>query len=159
MDKYTEQTYYTEIISYIKKITGYNLAISSKDRQIIEKLIKNKIPIETAKQIIKEEILKYPPEKRKKFRLSSIESKLKKRSSTSSPANTSMEIPEELKETYSRLKKLNRLWKNLPEDEKKRIINMAIEKMKKSFILKNINRKKVIKSIIREILSEKYNIK
>ncbi|NPA16664.1 MAG: hypothetical protein GXO05_02855 [Aquificae bacterium] len=163
MDKQTDRSYYEEIVSYIKKITGYNLAVSPKDRQVIEKLIKNQIPVEIAKQLIKKEVLKYPPEKRKKFRLSSLEPKLKelsaKKAGISRQDRFTSEIPEELKDTYSRLKKLNNLWKSLPEEEKKQIINTAVKKMKKSFILSNIDRQKVLKSIIREILAERYNIK
>ncbi len=160
MDKQTDRSYYEEIVRYIRKITGVNLAISSKDTQLIQELIKNKIPVETVKNLIKKEVLKYPPEKRKKFRLSSIEPEIRKFLHKSSKKQTvKNSIPDEFEDTYKKLKKLNQIWKELPEEEKKEIIQQAVEKMKKRFILTNIDRRKVVKSIIREILSERYNIK
>jgi len=165
MSKLNEQQYFEEIIRFTKKITGYNVSISSKDRQFIEKLIQNNIPPGVVKELIKKEVSRYPPEKRKKFRLSQIKPYLDKLPQKTQSAEKklkktqSYQIPEELEDAYTRLEVLNRIWKNLPVEEKEKIISQAVEKMKKGFILTNINQKKVLKSLIREILAKKYNIK
>ncbi|NPA58216.1 MAG: hypothetical protein GXN94_02855 [Aquificae bacterium] len=160
MGKKLEQSYYEEIVRFIKKATGYNLSLSPKDRQLIQKMAEKEIPVETVKELIKKELSRYPPDKRKKFRLSAIEPALKKlakpRTVEKSPQTDS--LPDEFSDAYHRLEMLNRIWKSLPEEEKKEIIRTAVKRMKERFILQNINQKKVIKSIIREILTERYNI-
>ncbi len=181
METDRETAYFEEISHYLKEISGFNLSISAKDREVLFKFFNKGYSKEQVKSLIKKEILKYPPEKRKKFKISYIEKyldKQKKKKKEGSPpvSNKKWEaiikrlkipqsiisvedIPEDLKDIAIEKNILNYLWKNLPEKEKENIKKEAIQKLKKRFILTNIDQKKVLKSIIREILKEKYNIK
>ncbi|WP_457642794.1 hypothetical protein [Persephonella sp.] len=155
METKDEKTYYEEISTFIKKITGYNIPLSAKDRSVLQKFFQKQIPVETLKKLIKQEIVKLPPEKRKKFRISSLEAMLLRIKKTSA-VQTQTHYPEEYTETLQKIKKINKIWKHLPEKEKAKIQKEAIERVKKRFILTNIDPKKVLKSVIREIIEEKY---
>ncbi|WP_293444738.1 hypothetical protein [Persephonella sp.] len=182
METDRETAYFEEISHYLKEISGFNLSISAKDREVLFEFFSKGYSPDQVKSLIKKEILKYPPEKRKKFRISYIEKYLKKH-----PKNKKTEItindkynkwkgvvsrlkipesvlqventPEDLKDIAIQKNILNYIWKKLPEQEKEKIKKEAIQKLKKRFILTNIDQKTVLKSIIREILKEKYNIK
>ena len=182
METDRETAYFEEILLYLKEISGFNLSISAKDREVLFKFFNNGYSTEQVKSVIKKEILKYPPDKRKKFKISYLEKYLKKY-----PKNKKREItvtdqynkwkdivsrlkipesvllventPEDLKDIAIQKNILNYIWKNLPEKEKEKIKKEAVQKLRKRFILTNIDQKKVLKSIIREILKEKYNIK
>ena len=180
METDRETAYFEEISHYLKEITGFNLSISAKDREVLFKFFNKGYSTDQVKSLIKKEIVKYPPEKRKKFKISYIEKYLNKRQKKKkleSPAISNKkwkniinrlkipesivlvkDIPEDLRDIAIEKNILNYLWKNLPEEEKESIKKEAIQKLKKRFILSNIDQKKVLKSIIREILKERYNI-
>ncbi len=149
---------FEEILKYIRKLSGYNLSLSYTELELLREAVNKGIPTDTIKKLIKDEIKKYPAEKRKKFNLLFLEEKIKtiKKRSIQNDKLTDTDIPEELKNMVEESHTINHIWKNLPEEEKKEIIKTAIEKMKKSFILTNINKKKVLRSIIRNIIKKKY---
>jgi len=176
-----ETAYFEEVSRYIKEVTGYNLSISAKDREVLFKFFSKGYSSEQIKSLIKKEIIKYPPEKRKKFKISYLEKYLKKYKKNKKAEITATgkdnkwkeiinrlkipesiilveNIPEDLKDIAIERNILNYLWKNMPEKEKEEIKKEAIQKLKKRFILTNIDHKKVLKSIIRDILKRKYNI-
>lgn len=175
-----QKKYFTEIEKYIKQITGFNISLSEKDKTVLEKAYTKKLPISIIKKIIKEELKKYPAEKRKKFSLIFLEEKIKKIKKTEKKEEThapkqwhkivkklnlpsevlkTEDIPEELKDIAIENNILNYLWKSMKKNEKEKVLKEALEIMKKRFILTNINKEKTLKSVIREIIKEKYNIK
>ena len=180
--KLSETAYIREISTYIKQATGFNINLSAADKQILKECIKKEIPLETLKELIRKEASRYPPEKRKKMNLSFLKEYIKKstkpKKESVQPAYTSQknwyeiisrlnlpedilqigETPEELQEIAIETKIINYLWKHLPTEEKKALQQKAIEKLKKEFILTNIEVEKVLKSIIRQLIKEKYNI-
>ncbi|WP_456464382.1 hypothetical protein [Persephonella sp.] len=182
METDKETAYFEEISHYLKEISGFNLSISAIDREILFKFFENGYSTDQVKSFIKKEILKYPPEKRKKFKISYIEKYLKKHKKNKKtetkvikqdnswkyiinrfniPENVILveNVPEDIKDMAIKKNILNYIWKTLPKQEKEKIKKEAIQKLKKRFILSNIDQKSVLKSIIREILREKYNIK
>ncbi len=160
MDNNKNLNFFEEISIYIRKLTGYNLTLSPKEIKILEEAFNKGTPPDTIKKLIKEEIKKYPPEKRKKFSVLLLEEKIKNIKKTpkkhSPPKNKPKNVPEELREIVVENLTINQIWKSLPQEEKKKIIKAAVEKMKKGFILSNIDQKKVLRSIIRKIIKEKY---
>ena len=180
--KLSETAYIREVSNFIKRVTGYNISLSATDKQILKECIKKEIPIETLKELIRKEASRYPPEKRKKMNLSFLREYIKKpvkpKEETLKTVNTLQKnwqeivyrlnipeevlnienIPEELQEIAIETKVINYLWKQMPTEEKKALQQKAIEKLKKEFILTNIEVEKVLKSIIRQLIKEKYNI-
>ena len=181
--KLSETAYIREISTYIKKTTGFNINLSAADKQILKECIKKEIPVEALKELIRKEASRYPPEKRKKMNLSFLREYIKKpvkpkekaaKTTVNVPQRNWQEviyklnipeevlnvkdIPEDLQEIAIEAKIINYLWKNMPAKEKKALQQKAIEKLKKEFILTNIEVEKVLKSIIRQLIKEKYNI-
>ncbi|MBK3332917.1 hypothetical protein GWK41_07530 [Persephonella atlantica] len=162
MDDGKNKNLFEEIFRYIRKLSGYNLTLSPKEINILEEAIKKGISVDAIKKLIKEEIKKYPPEKRKKFTLLFLEEKIKnikrtkQKTSKSISSSKLKNVPKELKKIAEENITINHIWKNLTEEEKKEIIKTAIEKMKKGFILTNIDKEKVLRSIIRNIIKERY---
>lgn len=180
--KLSETAYIREISTYIKQATGFNINLSAADKQILKECIRKEIPVEALKELIRKEASRYPPEKRKKMNLSFLREYIKKpvksKEETAKTVNVpqrnwqeviyKLNIPEEvlnikdiledLQEIAIETKIINYLWKNMPAKEKKALQQKAIEKLKKEFILTNIEVEKVLKSIIRQLIKEKYNI-
>ncbi|MDQ7056134.1 MAG: hypothetical protein Q9M89_06590 [Persephonella sp.] len=69
--------FFEEISRYVRKLSGYNLTLSPKEVKILEEAFNRGIPSDIIKKLIKEEIKRYPPEKRKKFSLLFLEKKIK----------------------------------------------------------------------------------
>jgi len=173
-----KQTYYREITLFIKNLTKLNISLSPKDLEVIDLFIQLDIPVEDAKRLIKRELLRYPLDKRKNFSLSPLEKPLKakllkkkkKTVKNSFQKNNStvwgnvihrFNIPPELLQEgedpfLTELKVISFIWNKLPEDEKREIKLEALKRLKANFILSNIDKKTVLKSIIREIIKERY---
>jgi SOS response regulatory protein OraA/RecX len=179
MEANKEKAYYEEITKYLRSITGFNIVLSSKERDILLRLIDRGFSMTQLKTLIKKEAAKYPPEKRKKIKLLFLEKYLKEKTPEKSSKKQenfqkwneiinrlnlprellyAEEIPEDLRDIAIEKNIINFIWKNMPPTEKEQIKKEALSKLKGKFILTNIDKKKVIKSIIRKIIKEKYGI-
>ncbi|SNZ06909.1 hypothetical protein SAMN06265182_0839 [Persephonella hydrogeniphila] len=179
MEANKEKAYYEEITKYVRTLTGINRILSPKERDILLKLLKKGYSPSQLKKLIKKEIVKYPPEKRKKINLLFLERYIKEKHEKEIPdegpdiqkwdriikkLNLPPEllhvedIPEDLKDIAIEKNIINFIWKKMPESEKEKIKKEALSKLKEGFILTNIDRKRVIKSIIRKILKDRYGI-
>ncbi|ACO03177.1 MAG TPA: hypothetical protein DEP48_07750 [Persephonella sp.] len=183
MDKITQEAYIKELTDFIKEKTGINRFLSSKEKSLIKKFYSENIPLERLKKIIESEIISYPQSKRKKFSVLSIEKKLSHQKN--SPPQRKIRSEEESNNRWKKvIERLNippeilnvekvesafrdfeierrvvsYLWKNLPENEKKKLQEEAKREIKKKFVAQNIDPKKVIKSLIYTKLKKIYNI-
>ena len=148
-----QTVYFQRITKYIRQLTGYNINLSPKDLEILTKLYEKQISEEIVKKIIKKEFIRFPPEKRKKIRLNFLENYLNK---LKPPGENFQKLPDTLKELKKETIKINHIWKTLPEKEKKILMAKALKIIKKEFIINNINKEKVLKSILRKLIKEKY---
>ncbi|WP_457644222.1 hypothetical protein [Persephonella sp.] len=182
MERISQKTYLEEIKKLIKEKTGTNRFLSSKEESLIKELYLQNIPLDRLKKTIESEIVSYPSHRRKKFSLLKIKQKLfqikpykdkfkeKDHKITDKwidilhrlkipPEAVDLEnIDPEFMDIEIERKIINFLWKNLPEEDKKRIQEEAKKEVQKKFILKNINVKKVIKSLIYKKLKKIHNI-
>ncbi len=72
-----KDNYFEEIQNYYLKLKKTSLNISPKETEIIQNWYKNNIPVQLIKKLIKQELTKYSPQRRKRFNLFIVDKKLK----------------------------------------------------------------------------------
>ncbi len=177
-----------EVQDFFKNIKKSNYFLSPKDKEILLKLYENKASTEEIKNFIKQEIKKYPVSRRKKlplfFILKNYQNKniSKKSSLKKSPVKNNksfihthweyilkkLSVPEDL---YSDIdfsdelsllelkdRVINFIWKNMSDQEKEKLKKEAVLQIKKMKLTSNVDKKEVLKSMIKKLVKEKYNI-
>ncbi len=183
-----------EIQNFLKEIKKTNIFLSPKDKKIlIYFLQEKKLSIEKLKNLILQELKKYPSEKRRKISLYQLlknvedSSKVKKvykgkKAKKSSQSKTKIYIPKKLPEQWKAILKnipqeiwkgtdfsdelsvlelknklINYYWKNLTEQEKQKIKERAVLKIKKMKLPSKVD-KETLKSFIAEVIKKEFKI-
>ncbi len=174
-----KKEYLKKIELLIKKLTKTNYQLSSKERALLEKFYEDKIPVNLIEKEVKKIFSHLPSHRKRRFSLLMLR-ELKNKPLTNRnrekkeekpfkkwkifiekynlqvdiPDSTG-EIPLELLEEEIRLKIVNALWKRMTKEEKEKIKNEAVSRLKKS----NLPAKKdILKAFIRKVIEEIYNL-
>ncbi len=177
---------FLEIETFIKKIKKSNIFLSPKERIFIKEFLSKGYSVSEIKKTLEKEIKKYPPFKRKKIPVYLLLKDLEKKpvkenkekiseqekksvylywedklNSLNIPVSLLQEVDfsdEHLAELEIKGKVINYLWKKLSPEEKKKLQEKAVLKMKKMKLTSNIDKKEILKSLIAKEIEETYNL-
>lgn len=168
MKNLDEIKYLKEIENYYLNLKGSFSLITPKEAQIIIGWYKKNINIDLVKKFIKEEIVKIPKNKRKKFSLIPVDKKLKEKIKNKTEIEkgkkskweiiiNKLNLPEDLlkipenfkgdKSLFLEKNVISYIWKNMPKEEKEKLIKESLSEIENEIIF-NSDKKSVIKSII-----------
>jgi len=175
--------YLVEIEKNIKKLTGFNIFLSSKDIFLIKSWYDKNIPLDYVLKVIHNQIKNTPKAKRKFFSLKKVNldlSRLDKKRIVSKHKDKS--IPDEVKDIIDILKKygiefdiskiddkerlkalaekklISYLWKRLSTVERERITKEALLELKQNYNINLIDMEKVLKKIIAKKIKKHYGL-
>lgn len=175
--------YLLEIEKSIKKLTGFNIFLSSKDIFLVKSWYDKNIPLDYVLKTIYNQIKNTPKAKRRFFSLRKVNlelSQLDKKKTVSKTKNKP--IPDDLKSVVDVLKKygvefdvseikdkerlktlaekklISHLWKRLSIVERERITKEALIELKQNYNLSLIDKDKVLKKIIAKKIKKHYGL-
>ncbi len=175
--------YLLEIEKNIKKLTGFNIFLSSKDIFLVKSWYDKNIPLDYVLKVIHHQIKNIPKTKRKFFSLKKVNlelSKLDKKKVISKPKDKS--ISDDIKSIVDVLKKygvdfdvsdikdkerlkalaekklISHLWKRLSIVERERITKEALLELKQNYNINLIDKEKVLKKIIAKKIKKHYGL-
>ncbi|NPA52720.1 MAG: hypothetical protein GXO22_07475 [Aquificae bacterium] len=148
--------YLKEIEEFYLKLKKSTLFLTPKEREIILKWYRKKIPAKTVKEVIKQEFVKFPIRKTRKFSLVLIDKRLNQLTKTKSKK---VDIPKNSSYKESNYeeneKRISLVWKELSKKEKEQIKREAFFLLKELRLSKK-EYKEALKVIIKKLVEEKY---
>ncbi len=148
--------YLKEIEEFYLKLKKNSLFLTPKERELILKWYRQKIPLNLVKQTIKQEYLSFPVKKSKNFNLIIVDKKLSQLTKNKKIENPVKKNPKNKRPDLSDIdQKISLIWKNLPQKEKEKIKEEAKNQIKHIRISKD-EYMEAVKLVIKKIIEERY---